>query len=141
LTDHLKERTNDINQLESEFGQEDKVLEEEIITFKIHLEEVKRIEKFMKSHILKKEEEVEKLEEELVTLRSKIIKLNKNVEEIEASVSVIQSKEKRSRLLENKNEEKRKSYVEVIKGRNHGQRESKKTNKGTYSRIPSMFKP
>jgi hypothetical protein len=28
LTDHLKERTNDLNQLESEFGQEEKVLEE-----------------------------------------------------------------------------------------------------------------
>jgi hypothetical protein len=28
LTDHLKERTNDLNHLESEFGQEEKVLEE-----------------------------------------------------------------------------------------------------------------
>jgi hypothetical protein len=28
LTYHLKERTNDLNQLESEFGQEEKVLEE-----------------------------------------------------------------------------------------------------------------
>jgi hypothetical protein len=28
LIDHLKERTNDLNQLESEFGQEEKVLEE-----------------------------------------------------------------------------------------------------------------
>jgi hypothetical protein len=28
LTDHLKERTNDLNQLELEFGQEEKVLEE-----------------------------------------------------------------------------------------------------------------
>jgi len=28
LTDNLKERTNDLNQLELEFGQEEKVLEE-----------------------------------------------------------------------------------------------------------------
>jgi hypothetical protein len=42
LTDHLKERTNDRNQLEEEFGQEEKVCEEEIITLKIHLEEAKR---------------------------------------------------------------------------------------------------
>jgi hypothetical protein len=32
LTDHLKEITNDLNQLEAEFGQEEKGLEEEIIT-------------------------------------------------------------------------------------------------------------
>ena len=67
LTDHLKERTNDLNYLEAEFGQEEKGLEEEIITLKIQLEEVKRIEEEMKSQILKKEEEVEKLEEEVVT--------------------------------------------------------------------------
>jgi hypothetical protein len=42
LTDHLKEITNDLKNLESEFGQEEKVIEEEIITLKIHLEEVKR---------------------------------------------------------------------------------------------------
>jgi hypothetical protein len=59
-TDHLKEITNDLNQLESEFGQEQKVLEEEIITLKIQLEEAKRTEEVMKSRILKKEEEVEK---------------------------------------------------------------------------------
>jgi hypothetical protein len=32
LTDHLKERANDLNQLEAEFGQEEKGAEEEIIT-------------------------------------------------------------------------------------------------------------
>jgi hypothetical protein len=42
VIDHLKERTNDLNQHEAEFGQEKKGLEEEIITLKIHLEEVKR---------------------------------------------------------------------------------------------------
>jgi TolA-binding protein len=94
----------------------------------------------MKSQILKKEE-VEKLEEEVVTLRSKIVKLNKNIEETETSISVVENEEKNSRLLENKNEEKKKSYAEVLKGRNHGQPESKKTNKGTSSTIPSMFKP
>jgi hypothetical protein len=44
-------------------------------------------------------------------------------------------------LLEKKNEENRKSYAEVLKGRNHGQPESKKTIEDTSSRIPSMFKP
>jgi hypothetical protein len=44
-------------------------------------------------------------------------------------------------LLEKKNEENRKSYTEVIKGRNHGQPESKKNIEDTYSRRPSMFKP
>ena len=43
LTNNIKERTNDLNQLEAKFGQEKKGLEEEIITLKIHLEEAKRI--------------------------------------------------------------------------------------------------
>ena len=38
LTYRLKERTNDLNHLEEEFGQEEKGLEEEIITLKIQLE-------------------------------------------------------------------------------------------------------
>ena len=80
LIDHLKERTNDLSHLEVEFGQEEKRLEEEIITLKIQLQEAKRTEEVMKSQIMKKEEEVENLEE-VVTLRSKIVKLNKNVEE------------------------------------------------------------
>jgi hypothetical protein len=32
--DHLKEITNDLNQIEEEFGQEERILEEEIITIK-----------------------------------------------------------------------------------------------------------
>jgi hypothetical protein len=44
-------------------------------------------------------------------------------------------------LLEKKIEENRKSYAEVLKGRNHGQPESYKTIEDTYSRRPSMFKP
>jgi hypothetical protein len=108
---------------------------------KIQLEEAKRTKEVMKSQIMKKEEEVEKLEEEVVTLRVKVIKLNKNIEETETSTSTIENKEKHSRLLEKKNEEKRKSYAEVLKGRNHGQPESKKTDKDTSSRRPSMFKP
>jgi hypothetical protein len=44
-------------------------------------------------------------------------------------------------LLEKKNEENRKIYAEVLKGRNHGQPESKKTIEDTYSRRPFMFKP
>jgi hypothetical protein len=54
-------------------------------------------------------------------LRSKIGKLNKNVEEKETSTSVIENEEKHSRLLEKKNEKNRKSYEEVLKGRNQGQ--------------------
>ena len=108
LIDHLRERTNDLNQLEAEFGQEEKGLEEEIITLKIQLEEVKKIEEVMKSQIMNKEEEVEKLEE-VVTLRSKTAKLNMNVEETETYTLVIQNEEKHSRLLEKKNEENRKS--------------------------------
>jgi hypothetical protein len=90
---------------------------------------------------MKKEEEVENLEEEVVTLRFKIIKLNKKFEEIETSTSVVENEEKHSTLLEKKNEENRKSYVEVLKGRNHGEPKSKKTIEYTSSRIPSMFKP
>jgi hypothetical protein len=58
----------------------------------------------MKSQIMKKEEEVEKLEEEVVTFRIKIVKLNKKVEETETSTSFIENEEKHSRLLEKKNE-------------------------------------
>ena len=42
LTDDIKKINNDLNHLEAEFGQEEKGLEEEIITLKIHLEEEKR---------------------------------------------------------------------------------------------------
>jgi hypothetical protein len=55
LTYYLKEITNDLNHLEVEFGQEEKRLEEEIITLKIHLEEAKRTKEVMKSQIMKKE--------------------------------------------------------------------------------------
>jgi hypothetical protein len=95
----------------------------------------------MKYEIMKKEEEVENLEEEVITLRFKIVKLNKNAEETETSTSVVETEDKHSTLLEKKNEENRKSYAKVLKGRNHGQPKSKKTIKDTYSRIPSMFKP
>jgi hypothetical protein len=40
---------------------------------KIQLEEAKRTEEVMKSQIIKKEEEVEKLEEEVVTLRVNVL--------------------------------------------------------------------
>jgi hypothetical protein len=109
---------------------------------KIQLEEAKRTEEVMKIQMMKKEEEVEKLEEEVVTLRAKIIKLNKNIEETETSTSSVENvEEKHSRLPEKKNEEKSKSYAEVLKGRNHGQPESKKNDRDTSSRRPSTFKP
>jgi hypothetical protein len=74
-------------------------------------------------------------------LRSKIVKIKKNVEDIETSTSVTENEQKHSRLLEKKNEENRKSCVEVLKGRNHGQSKSKKTIKDTSSIRPSLFKP
>jgi hypothetical protein len=52
--DHLKERINDLSQLEEEFGQEERRLEEEIITLKFQLEEAKRTKEVMKSRIMKK---------------------------------------------------------------------------------------
>jgi hypothetical protein len=55
LTDHIKERTNDLNHLEAKFGQEERRLEEEIITLKIQLEEAKRIEEVMKIQMMNKE--------------------------------------------------------------------------------------
>jgi hypothetical protein len=59
LTDHLKERSEDLNQLEAEFNQQEKWLEEEIISLKIQLEEAKRMKEVMKIQMMKKEEEVE----------------------------------------------------------------------------------
>jgi hypothetical protein len=57
-------------------------------------------------------------------LRVKIIKLSKNIEDRETPKSSTKKvEEKHFRLPERKNEEKSKSYAEVIKGRNHGQKE------------------
>jgi hypothetical protein len=71
-------------------------------------------------------------------LRAKIVKLSKNDENKETSTSSIDNfEEKHFRLPEKKNEQKSKSYAEVLKGRNHGQPESKKNDKDTSSRRPS----
>jgi hypothetical protein len=84
---------------------------------KTQLEEAKRMKEVMKIQMMKKEEDCEKLEEEVVTLRVKVVKLNKNVEERGSSTpSVKKVEEKCYRLLERKNEEKAKSYAEIIKG-------------------------
>jgi hypothetical protein len=77
LIDHLKERTEDLDQLEVEFGQEERILEKEITSLKIHLEEEMKIEEVMKSQMMRKEEEVKKIEEEVVTLRAKIVKIRR----------------------------------------------------------------
>jgi hypothetical protein len=69
LTSHLKEISEDLNKLEAEFGQQERRLEEEIITLKTQHEEEKRKEEVMKIKMMKKEEYCEKLEEEVVTLR------------------------------------------------------------------------
>jgi hypothetical protein len=122
LTFHLKERSEDLNKLEAEFSQEEIILEKEIITLKTQLEEAKRTKEVMKIDMMKKEEEFEKLEEEFVTFKVKIINLNKNIEEREISTSSVNKvEEKDSRFPKRKNEEKRKSYTEVLKGKNHGQ--------------------
>jgi hypothetical protein len=160
------------NKLEEEFSQRERRLEEEIISLKIQLEEAKRIEEVMKIQMMKKEEDCEKLEEEVILLRVEVDKLNKKLkkssvldktcfgyigeasckenENHKKSIEVNRSstqpvkkvEEKHSRFPERKNEEKGKSYVEVLKGRNHGQQESKKNeyNRDTSSRRPSTFK-
>jgi len=86
----------------------------------------------------KKEEDYEKLEEEVVMLRVKFLKLGKKIEEASTS-SIRKVEEKCHRLLENKYGENPKSYAEVLKGRNHGQKESKKNeyNMYTYSTRPT----
>ena len=63
MTDHLKERPEDLNQLEAKSSQQERGLEEEIISLKIQLEEAKRTKEVMKIQMMKKEEEVEKIEE------------------------------------------------------------------------------
>jgi hypothetical protein len=45
LTSHLKERYEDLNKLEAEFSQQERRLEEEIISLKTQLEEGKRTKK------------------------------------------------------------------------------------------------
>jgi hypothetical protein len=89
LTSHLKERYEDLNKLEVEFFQQERRLEEEIVSLNTQLVEAKRKEEVMKIHMMKKEEECEKVEEEVVTLRVKVFKLNKNIEERESSTSSV----------------------------------------------------
>jgi chromosome segregation ATPase len=72
LTDHIKERTNDLNQLEVEFGQEEKGLEEEIIKLKIHLEKAKRTKEVTKSQIMKKKKRLSNLKKRLKRLKNKL---------------------------------------------------------------------
>jgi hypothetical protein len=108
---------------------------------KTHIEEAKRTEEVMMIQMMKEEEEVEKIEEEVVTLRFKIVKLSKNVEERETFASLVENvEEKHSRFPEKKNEEKGKSYAELLKRKNHGQAKWKKNYRETYSIRPPMFK-
>ena len=93
MTDHLKERTKDLNHLEAEFNQRERKPKEEIISLKIQLEEVKRTKEVMKFQMMKKEEKYEKLEEEVFTLRVKFFKLRTNIEEKETSTSSIENVE------------------------------------------------
>jgi hypothetical protein len=65
--------------LEDEINQQERRLEEEIISLKTQLEEAKRMEEVMNIQMMKKEEYCEKLEEEVITLRVEVVKLNKNL--------------------------------------------------------------
>ena len=92
--------------------------------------------------MMKKEEQADNIEEQVVTLRVKIINLNKNIIETKTSTSSVDNVEENpSMSLEKKNEENSKSYVEILKERNHGQQESKKNeyNRDTSSTIPTTF--
>jgi len=53
LTSHLKEIYEDLNKFEEKFIQWEIILEEEIVSLKIQLEEAKRKEEFMKIQIMK----------------------------------------------------------------------------------------
>jgi hypothetical protein len=87
LTSHLKEISKDLNKLEEKNSQQERRLEEEIISLKTQIEEANRTEEVMKVPMMKKEEYYEKLEEEVITLRVEIVNLSKNVEERERSTS------------------------------------------------------
>jgi hypothetical protein len=54
LIDHINKRTEDLNHLEEEFGQEERRLEKQIISLKIQLEEKNRTKEFMKIQMMKK---------------------------------------------------------------------------------------
>jgi hypothetical protein len=100
-----------------EFSQQERRLEEEIISLKTQLEEAKRMEEVMKIQMMRKEQYCEKLKEEFVTLRVEVFKLIKNIQERGIStLPVKKSEDKCYRLLERKNEEKAKIYAEVIRG-------------------------
>jgi hypothetical protein len=67
--------------------------------------------------MMKKEEYCEKLEEEVVTLRVEVVKINKNIEHRGSSTPLVNKvEEKCFRMMEMKNEEKAKSYAEIIRG-------------------------
>jgi cell division septum initiation protein DivIVA len=129
LTSHLKERYEDLNKLEAEFSQQERRLEEEIISLKIQLEEGKRMEEVMQIQMIKKEKECEKLEEEVVSLRVEVNKLNKNLKSSQVLEDILNSQrpcsdksglgykkihfEKGSSSMTK--ETKQKSYTEVIR--------------------------
>jgi hypothetical protein len=86
LTSHLKERY-DLKNIEEKFSQQERRIEEEIVSLNTQVEEEKRKEKVMKIKMMKKEEYCENFEGEVVTIIFKVVKLNKNNEERESSIS------------------------------------------------------
>jgi hypothetical protein len=79
LTSHIKERYEDSNNIEAEFIQRERRLEEEIISLETKLEEAERMKIVMKIQMMKREYYCEKLEDEVITLRVEVVKLNKNL--------------------------------------------------------------
>jgi chromosome segregation ATPase len=79
LTSHLKEIYENLNKLEVEFSQQERIFEEEIISLKTQLEEAKRMKEVMKIQMMKKEEYSENIEEEVISLRVEVEKLIKNL--------------------------------------------------------------
>jgi hypothetical protein len=55
FTSHVKERYENLNNLEAEFRKQERRLEEEIVSLKTELEEAKRNEEFMTIQVMKKE--------------------------------------------------------------------------------------
>jgi hypothetical protein len=57
LTSHLKEIFEDLNKIEAEFSQQERIFEEEIISLKTQLEEAKTLE-FLEAYVTSKEKTI-----------------------------------------------------------------------------------
>jgi hypothetical protein len=105
---------------------------------KVHVEEDKRIEEILRSQLAKKEKMIERLEAEADTLRKDLQKKDIHQDSTKTLDKIINNQrpyydksilgynqmqtEKGSSSMKKATEQK--SYVEVLKGMNHGQQES-----------------